>query len=168
MESDCVTFGGLALSEFPGALSSADPTPDGGSASSVAGALAAGLVISTMADPPLGRPRYQPFEATTGRARADGVDFAPAATKALAHATDLGLGALPVCMAKTQYSLSNDSTLKGRPAGFRLPVRDIGIRAGAGFITLLAVDMRTMPGLPSHPAGEKIDLDAQGRVEGLI
>ena len=87
---------------------------------------------------------------------------------ALAHATDLGLGSLPICMAKTQYSLSHDPTLKGRPRGFRLPIRDIQVRAGAGFITPLAGDMRTMPGLPSHPAGEKIDLDPEGRVEGLF
>ena len=99
---------------------------------------------------------------------ADGVDFTPAATRALARATDLGLGSLPVCVAKTQYSLSHEAALKGRPTGFRLPVRDIAMRAGAGFITALAGDMRTMPGLPSHPAGEKIDLDAQGRVEGLF
>jgi formyltetrahydrofolate synthetase len=99
---------------------------------------------------------------------AAGVDFAPAAAKALAHATELGLGGLPICMAKTQYSLSHDASLKGRPTGFRLPVRDIQIRSGAGFITPLAGDMRTMPGLPSHPAGEKIDLDAEGRVEGLF
>lgn len=99
---------------------------------------------------------------------ADGVDFAPAATKALAAATDLGLGQLPICVAKTQYSLSHDASLKGRPSGFRLPVRDIQIRAGAGFITPLVGDMRTMPGLPSRPAGERVDLDAQGRVEGLF
>jgi formate--tetrahydrofolate ligase len=99
---------------------------------------------------------------------ADGVDFAPAARRALARATDLGLGDLPICLAKTQYSLSHDAALKGRPSGFRLPVRDISIRAGAGFVTALAGDMRTMPGLPSHPAGEKIDLDGQGRVEGLF
>jgi formate--tetrahydrofolate ligase len=99
---------------------------------------------------------------------ADGVDLSPAATRALAHATDLGLGGLPICMAKTQYSLSHDPTLKGRPTGFRLPVREVQIRAGAGFITPLAGDMRTMPGLPSHPGGEKIDLDDQLRIEGLF
>ena len=99
---------------------------------------------------------------------ADGVDIAPAAAKAIAKATDLGLGHLPICVAKTQYSLSHDASLKNRPKGFRLPIRDIQMRAGAGFITPLAGDMRTMPGLPSHPAGEKIDLDAEGRVEGLF
>jgi formate--tetrahydrofolate ligase len=114
-------------------------------------------------------PLTQKIEAIATRIYgADGVDIAPAAAKALAKATDLGLGNLPICMAKTQYSLSHDTALKGRPKGFRVPVRDIQMRAGAGFITPLAGDMRTMPGLPSHPAGEKIDLDAQGRVEGLF
>ena len=99
---------------------------------------------------------------------ADGVDLAPAAVKALAMAEDLGLGRLPICVAKTQYSLSHDAALKGRPRGFRLPVRDVQLRAGAGFITPLAGDMRTMPGLPSRPAGEAIDLDPDGRIVGLF
>ena len=99
---------------------------------------------------------------------ADGVDEFPAATKALAMYEGLGFGNLPICMAKTQYSLSHDASLKGRPRGFRVPIREVQLRAGAGFITPIAGDMRTMPGLPSHPAGEKIDLDAEGRVEGLF
>ncbi len=99
---------------------------------------------------------------------ADGVDLAPAAVKALAMAEDLGLGQLPICVAKTQYSLSHDSSLKGRPRGFRLPVRDVQLRAGAGFVTPIAGDMRTMPGLPSRPAGEAIDLDPDGRIVGLF
>jgi len=99
---------------------------------------------------------------------ADGVDELPAATKALAMYEGLGFGNLPICVAKTQYSLSHDASLKGRPTGFRVPIRDVQLRAGAGFITALAGDMRTMPGLPSRPAGEKIDLDAAGRIEGLF
>ena len=97
-----------------------------------------------------------------------GVDFAPAATKALAEYEALGYGHLPVCMAKTHLSLSHDPNLKGRPTGFRFPVRDVKLAAGAGFIYPLAGDMRTMPGLPSHPAGEKIDIDADGNVVGLF
>ena len=99
---------------------------------------------------------------------ASGVDELPAATKALAMAEDLGFGSLPVCMAKTQYSLSHDAALKGRPRGFRLPVRDVQLRAGAGFVTPLCGEMRTMPGLPSRPGGEKIDIDADGNVVGLF
>jgi formate--tetrahydrofolate ligase len=99
---------------------------------------------------------------------AAGVDFAPAATKALAEYTALGYGHLPVCMAKTHLSLSHDPNLKGRPTGYRFPVRDVRLAAGAGFIYPLAGDMRTMPGLPSRPAGEKIDIDADGNVVGLF
>jgi formate--tetrahydrofolate ligase len=99
---------------------------------------------------------------------ASGVDFAPAALKALAQYTALGYGHLPVCMAKTHLSLSHDPALKGRPRGFRFPVRDVRLSAGAGFIYPLAGDMRTMPGLPSHPAGEKIDIDEHGEVVGLF
>jgi formate--tetrahydrofolate ligase len=99
---------------------------------------------------------------------ADGVDFAPAATKALAEYTAFGYGHLPVCVAKTHLSLSHDPNLKGRPTGFRFPIRDVRLAAGAGFIYPLAGDMRTMPGLPSHPAGEKIDIDADGNVVGLF
>ena len=99
---------------------------------------------------------------------AAGVDFAPAASKALAEYTNLGYGHLPVCMAKTHLSLSHDPNLKGRPTGYRFPVRDVKLAAGAGFIYPLAGDMRTMPGLPSHPAGEKIDIDADGNVVGLF
>jgi formyltetrahydrofolate synthetase len=99
---------------------------------------------------------------------AAGVDFTPAATKALAEYTALGYGHLPVCMAKTHLSLTHDPTLKGRPTGYRFPVRDVRLSAGAGFIYPLAGDMRTMPGLPSHPAGEKIDIDENGEVVGLF
>jgi len=99
---------------------------------------------------------------------AGGVDFAPAATKALAEYEGFGYGHLPVCVAKTHLSLSHDPNVKGRPTGFRFPVRDVRLAAGAGFIYPLAGDMRTMPGLPSHPAGEKIDIDADGNVVGLF
>jgi formate--tetrahydrofolate ligase len=99
---------------------------------------------------------------------ADGVDFAPAASKALAEYEGFGYGHLPVCVAKTHLSLSHDPNVKGRPTGFRFPVRDVRLAAGAGFIYPLAGDMRTMPGLPSHPAGEKIDIDSDGNVVGLF
>jgi len=99
---------------------------------------------------------------------AAGVDFAPAATKALREYEALGYGHLPVCMAKTHLSLSHDPNLKGRPSGFRFPIRDVKLAAGAGFIYPLAGDMRTMPGLPSRPAGENIDIDEDGEVLGLF
>lgn len=98
---------------------------------------------------------------------ADGVDLAPAAEQAIAAIERLGYGHVPVCMAKTQSSLSHDPQLKGRPTGWRLPVRDLRLFAGAGFATAYCGDMMTMPGLPSHPAGEDVDIDADGRIVGL-
>jgi formate--tetrahydrofolate ligase len=97
-----------------------------------------------------------------------GIELLPAARKALKLYEDLGFGHLPVCMAKTQYSLSDDANLKGRPSGFTVTIRDIRLSAGAGFITPLCGEMRTMPGLPSRPGGEKIDIDADGNIVGLF
>ncbi|HEY6012698.1 MAG TPA: formate--tetrahydrofolate ligase [Candidatus Limnocylindrales bacterium] len=99
---------------------------------------------------------------------ADGVDYLPAAAKSLRQFEELGYGHLPICMAKTQYSLSHDAALKGRPTGFRVPIREVRLSAGAGFITPLCGEMRTMPGLPSRPGGENIDIDADGNVVGLF
>jgi formate--tetrahydrofolate ligase len=99
---------------------------------------------------------------------ADGVDVLPAAAKALKRFEEQGYGRLPICMAKTQYSLSHDANLRGRPRGFRVPIRDVRLSAGAGFVTPLLGDMRTMPGLPSVPGGERIDIDADGEVVGLF
>ena len=99
---------------------------------------------------------------------AAGVEYQPAAAKALKQYEELGYGHLPVCMAKTQYSLSHDASLKNRPTGFTLPIRDVRLSAGAGFITPLIGEMRTMPGLPSIPGGENIDIDAEGHIVGLF
>ena len=99
---------------------------------------------------------------------ADGVEFLPAARKSLKQFEDLGYGHLPICMAKTQYSLSHDAALKNRPTGFTVPIREVRLSAGAGFITPLCGEMRTMPGLPSRPGGEKIDIDADGNIVGLF
>jgi formyltetrahydrofolate synthetase len=99
---------------------------------------------------------------------ADGVELLPSARKSLKQFEDLGYGHLPICMAKTQYSLSHDASLKGRPTGFTVPVREVRLSAGAGFITPLCGEMRTMPGLPSRPGGEKIDIDAEGNIVGLF
>ena len=99
---------------------------------------------------------------------ADGVEFLPAARKSLQQFEDLGYGHLPICMAKTQYSLSHDASLKNRPTGFTVPIREVRLSAGAGFITPLCGEMRTMPGLPSRPGGEKIDIDAEGNIVGLF
>ena len=99
---------------------------------------------------------------------ADGVDLLPAARKSLRLFEELGYGHLPICMAKTQYSLSHDAALKNRPTGFTVPIREVRLSAGAGFITPLCGEMRTMPGLPSRPGGEKIDIDADGNVVGLF
>jgi len=99
---------------------------------------------------------------------AAGVEYQPAAAKALKTYEELGFGHLPICMAKTQYSLSHDANLKGRPTGFTLPIREVRLSAGAGFITPLCGEMRTMPGLPSRPGGENIDIDADGNIVGLF
>jgi formate--tetrahydrofolate ligase len=99
---------------------------------------------------------------------ASGVDVLPAAARALKSFEEMGFGRLPVCMAKTQYSLSHDPALKGRPTGFRVPIRDVRLSAGAGFVTPLLGEMRTMPGLPSKPGGENIDVDAEGNIVGLF
>ena len=99
---------------------------------------------------------------------ADGIDLAPAATKALAEFDRLGYSHLPVCMAKTHLSMSHDPALLGRPSGFRVPIREVKLAAGAGFIYPLAGDMRTMPGLPSKPAGRNVDIDEQGKPVGLF
>jgi len=99
---------------------------------------------------------------------ADGVELLPAAARSLKQFEDLGYGQLPICMAKTQYSLSHDAALKGRPTGFTIPIREVRLSAGAGFITPICGEMRTMPGLPSRPGGEKIDIDADGNVVGLF
>jgi formyltetrahydrofolate synthetase len=99
---------------------------------------------------------------------ADGVDIAPEARKQLHEFGRLGYGSLPICMAKTQLSLSHDPALKGRPRGFRVPIRDARLFAGAGFVTAYCGDMRTMPGLPSRPAGEAVDIDEKGDIVGLF
>jgi len=98
----------------------------------------------------------------------DGVDYSPAANKQLAQYEAMGYGSLPVCMAKTQYSLSHDAKLLGAPKGFRVPIREVRLSAGAGFVTPICGDMRTMPGLNSRPGGERIDIDADGNVVGLF
>ncbi len=99
---------------------------------------------------------------------ADGVDFAPAAKEDIARYEALGYDKLPICMAKTHLSLSHDPKLKGRPTGFRLPVRDIRLAAGAGFLYPLCGTMMTMPGLGSKPALEQVDIDEDGQVVGLF
>jgi formate--tetrahydrofolate ligase len=98
----------------------------------------------------------------------DGIELTPAAQKSLKLYESMGFGTLPICMAKTQYSISHDAALKGAPKGFTVPIREIRLSAGAGFVTPLCGEMRTMPGLPSKPGGEKIDIDADGNVVGLF
>ena len=99
---------------------------------------------------------------------AEGVDFAPAAAKELQRLTELGYGDLPVCMAKTQYSLSDDAAKLGAPSGFRITVRKVKVSAGAGFVVALTGDIMTMPGLPKVPAAENIDVDENGRITRLF
>lgn len=99
---------------------------------------------------------------------ADGVSYAPAASKALKKIEDMGFGGLPVCMAKTQYSLSDDQTKLGRPSGFLINVRDAYVSAGAGFVVVLTGAIMTMPGLPKVPAANNIDVNNDGVITGLF
>jgi formate--tetrahydrofolate ligase len=99
---------------------------------------------------------------------ADGVDLLPPAQRAVAQCEAMGLGATPVCIAKTQYSFSDDPTRLGRPRGFRITIRDIYPAAGAGFVVALAGDIMTMPGLGKTPAAEAMRVHADGTIEGLF
>ena len=99
---------------------------------------------------------------------ADGVTFDPAALATLDRLTELGFGSMPVCMAKTQYSLSDDPTKLGRPSGFNVTVREVYVSAGAGFVVAITGTIMTMPGLPKSPAAERIDVNDEGRIDGLF
>jgi len=99
---------------------------------------------------------------------ADGVEFAPAAEKQLAKITDMGYGNLPICMAKNQYSLSDDATLLGRPTNFKIHIREVYVNAGAGFVVALTGAIMTMPGLPKVPAANGIDVNEDGVITGLF
>ena len=92
----------------------------------------------------------------------------PSVTKQIAQLEKLGFGSLPVCMAKTQYSFSDDPSLLGAPKGFTVTVRNLKVCAGAGFLVALTGDIMTMPGLPKVPAAEKIDVDENGVITGLF
>ena len=100
--------------------------------------------------------------------RADGVDFLPAAAAELARLEELGYGGVPVCMAKTQYSFSDDPLKLGAPKNFRITVRQVKLCAGAGFVVALTGDIMTMPGLPKRPAAENIDVSDDGVITGLF
>ena len=99
---------------------------------------------------------------------ADGVTYTAAAEKELKRITDLGMGDFPVCMAKTQYSLSDDQTKLGRPSGFTINVREVYVSAGAGFVVAITGAIMTMPGLPKKPAAFGIDVDDNGKITGLF
>ena len=100
--------------------------------------------------------------------RADGAVLTPEAKKQAARLTALGFGALPVCVAKTQYSFSDDAAKRGAPEGFTVTVKKVKISAGAGFAVVLTGDIMTMPGLPKVPAAERIDVDENGVISGLF
>ena len=99
---------------------------------------------------------------------ADDVTYTPAANRMLAKLTDLGFGNFPVCIAKTQYSFSDDQKKLGRPTGFNINVRDVYVNAGAGFVVVITGAIMTMPGLPKVPAANNIDIDANGKITGLF
>ena len=99
---------------------------------------------------------------------ADGVTYAPAAKKALAKISEMGYANLPVCMAKTQYSFSDDQSKLGRPSGFKINIREVYINAGAGFVVAVTGAIMTMPGLPKKPAADNIDINGDGVITGLF
>ena len=99
---------------------------------------------------------------------AKSVAVSPTAKKQIKQLEDLGFGELPICMAKTQYSLSDDPSLLGRPENFELGVREVYVSAGAGFIVVLTGSVMTMPGLPKHPAAFDIDVNEEGIITGLF
>ena len=94
--------------------------------------------------------------------------YTPAAAKELKHIADMGMSDFPVCMAKTQYSLSDDQTKLGRPSGFTINVREVYVSAGAGFVVAITGAIMTMPGLPKNPAAYGIDVDDDGVITGLF
>jgi formate--tetrahydrofolate ligase len=158
-----------------GAVASAVATPwaDGG----VGGETLAGAVLEACGRPASYAPLYADTDAIERKIEtiarriygAQDVSFEPNARTQIELAARLGYGRFPICMAKTQYSLSHDPALLGRPAGFTLPVRELRILAGAGFLTAVCGGMQLMPGLPLHPAGEQADLDPEtGRITGLL
>jgi formate--tetrahydrofolate ligase len=98
----------------------------------------------------------------------DGVDYSSAAAKQLQQLEDAGEDKVPVCMAKTQYSFSDDPKALGAPDGFRVTVRELNVRAGAGFVVALTGAMMTMPGLPSKPASDNMDVNEEGQIVGLF
>ena len=100
--------------------------------------------------------------------RADGVNYSAAASKTLAELTEMGYGNLPVCIAKTQYSFSDNAKLTGAPTGFTMEVREVRLAAGAGFVVVICGNIMTMPGLPKKPAAVNIDVDADGKITGLF
>ncbi len=96
------------------------------------------------------------------------IDITPAASKQIARLEELGFGGLPVCIAKTQYSFSDDPKKLGAPEDFRITVKNVRVSAGAGFIVVLTGDIMTMPGLPKSPAAERIDINENGHIVGLF
>ena len=118
---------------------------------------------------PLEASLREKIEAVAGKIyRADGVDYSPAAAKTLDELTAMGYGNLPVCIAKTQYSFSDNAALKAAPTGFRMNVREVRLAAGAGFVVVICGSIMTMPGLPKTPAAVNIDVTDDGRITGLF
>ena len=118
---------------------------------------------------PLEASLREKIDAVAGKIyRADGVDYSPAAAKTLDELTAMGYGSLPVCIAKTQYSFSDNAALKAAPTGFRMTVREVRLAAGAGFVVVICGNIMTMPGLPKTPAAVNIDVTDDGRITGLF
>ena len=145
------------------------------SAGGAGGQALAAAVIDAAAEPGEFRPLYPLDWPLTSKIEllatklygAARVEYSAEARKQLAQCERQGYGALPVCIAKTHLSLSHDPKLLGAPHGYTFPIQQVRLSAGAGFVYALAGEMHTMPGLPTHPAAEQIDIDAEGRTLGL-
>lgn len=142
------------------------------------GGIALAREVVRLAEQPAGGPKFvYPLEAAIEEKldaivkkvyRGSGVELSPAARKQAKHLEAMGFGTLPICMAKTQYSFTDDAALLGAPEGFPVTVRNLKVSAGAGFIVALTGDIMTMPGLPKVPSAVKIDIDDTGRISGLF
>ena len=118
---------------------------------------------------PLEAPPTEKIDAVAKKIyRAAGVSYTAAAKKTLDELTALGYGNLPICIAKTQYSFSDDAKLICAPEGFTMNVREVRLSAGAGFVVVICGNIMTMPGLPKHPAAMDIDVDGEGKITGLF
>ena len=163
----------MKVTELINAVGSDAPAPGGGAVAGLAGGIGVALTMMvnglTLSKKGFEDDRERILDAIATKVyHADGVIISAPAKKQLKQLTDLGFDNLPICMAKTQFSFSDDAGKLGAPRGFKITVRDLKVNAGAGFLVAKTGDFMTMPGLPKVPSAEKIDVDENGRITGLF